>query len=62
MLEREHEHELGGELVFGPRVVLARAVIADAFEVYLAKPRCREATRSRGAFRRVEQELRRQMG
>ena len=50
MLEREHEHELREELMFGPRVVLARAVIANAFEVYLAKPRCHEATRSRSAF------------
>jgi len=50
MLEREHEHELRGELMFGPRVVLARTVIANTFEMYLAKPRCHEATRSRGAF------------
>ncbi len=36
MLEREHE--LCDELMFGPRVVLASAVIAGAFEVYLVKP------------------------
>ena len=37
MLERERA--LREELMFGPRVVASRAVIADAFEAYLAKPK-----------------------
>ena len=35
----ERERELREELMFGPRVVAKRAVIADAFDVYLAKPK-----------------------
>ena len=35
----EGVRELREELMFGPRVVLARAAIADAFETYLSKPK-----------------------
>ena len=35
----ERERCLREELMFGPRVVLARSVIADAFEAYLSKPK-----------------------
>ena len=35
----ERERELREELMFGPRVVAKRAVIADAFDVYLSKPK-----------------------
>ncbi|TPG37999.1 hypothetical protein EAH79_17130 [Sphingomonas koreensis] len=38
-LMAECERALREELMFGPRVVLTRAVIADAFDVYLAKPK-----------------------
>ena len=35
----ERERELREELMFGPRVVAKRAVIADAFDAYLSKPK-----------------------
>jgi integrase len=38
-LMSERERGLREELMFGPRVVAARAVIADAFDAYLSKPK-----------------------
>ena len=35
----DRERELREELMFGPRVVAKRAVIADAFDAYLSKPK-----------------------
>ena len=38
-LMAERERALREELMFGPRAVASRAVIADAFEAYLSKPK-----------------------
>lgn len=38
-LMAERERALREELMFGPRAVASRAVIADAFDAYLAKPK-----------------------
>lgn len=35
----ERERELREQLMFGPRVVVARATLADAFDAYLGKPK-----------------------
>lgn len=38
-LMREHEQELTHQLMFGAKAKAAKATIADAFEVYLSKPK-----------------------
>ena len=43
-LMAERERCLREELMFGPRVVLMRATISDAFEAYLTKPRAPNST------------------
>jgi hypothetical protein len=43
-LMAEREREIREALIFGPRVVLTRSVIADAFEAYLTKPKSPNST------------------
>lgn len=38
-LMAERERELREELIFGPKAVAARGIMADAFEAYLTKPK-----------------------